>query len=177
MPPGRKTSDAVTARGRGFTLLELIVVMALIAVISAAVVPVYGRSMSAIQLRNVRNDFVSLVSFVQEKAVAESKEYRVCIDSRDNVYWVMVLAGYDDRNEKVFKPVEAEYGVEKALPEGYVIERVDARKDRETGARYIGCYPNGACDEVDVTFRDQRNRRRTFKVTTLGAMGKFEVKE
>jgi len=161
---------------KGFTLLELIVVMTILAIISAAVVPMYGRSLAAIQLRSVRNDFVSLLSFVQARAVAESREYRVYIDSREGVYWVMYFDGVDDKEEKVFQFVEAEYGQEHAIPQGYEIKSVSAPKDRNYDAYYIACYPNGACDNnATVSFKNVQDGRG-FEVTTTGAMGKFEVK-
>ena len=110
---------------RGFTLLELVVVMALLAIITAAIVPLYGNSMAHIQLRNAQNEFVALLSFVQERAVAESREYRVYIDDEAGVYWVMYEEGYDKKNdEKVFTEVEADFGKEQSLPKYLVLEGV-----------------------------------------------------
>jgi len=167
-------SVAAFRLGRGFTLLELIVVLSLLAILSAAVVPLYGQSMSAIQLRDARNDFVALLSFVQERAVTDSREYRVYIDSETHSYWVGYHAATEEE-EKVFKDVAAEYGRERFLPEFLELDRIKAPEDRELNVHYIGCYPNGACDRVEVTFTDTRTWGRQFSVATEGVMGKISV--
>lgn len=171
---GRKLSSD-NRGGQGFTLLELVVVMTLLAIISAAVVPIYANSMAAIQMRGAGNDFVARLSFVQEKAVAESCEYRLYIDDKAGTYWVAVLTG-TEKGEKVFEPVDADYGRRTTLPEFLKLERIKARKDRELKAYYITCYPNGACDRAKVRFQDERSQKHHLEIETLGTMGKIDVK-
>jgi prepilin-type N-terminal cleavage/methylation domain-containing protein len=163
------------ATGAGFTMLELIVVMALLAIITAAIVPIYGSSMASIQLKNARSSFVATINFVQARAVSESREYRVYMDEDEGSYWAGYLAGTED-DEKQFELVTAEFGQKKFLPSYLHFDRIKARKERGSGAYYIGCYPNGACDQVEVQFRDERERNGHTAVSTLGMIGKFEVK-
>lgn len=159
----------------GFSLMELIVVLTLVTVIAAVVVPLYGSSMAQVQLRDARNSFVSLITHVQERAVAESLEYRIYIDDKEGAYWVMRLAGMD-KDEKVFKPVSGEFGRKMFFPPYLRVDRVRARKDRDRRAYYIACFPNGASDRATVSFRDERNRSRAFRVATQGAMGRIDVR-
>lgn len=162
-------------RSLGFTLLELMVVMSLLAVLTVAVVPLYGNSMAYVTLRSTRNDFASLLSFVQEKAVSESREYRVYIDNKEGKYWVMRFKERD-KEDKIFEKVEAEFGQERFFPPNIKLERIKAPKDRHERAFYIGCYPNGASDRAKLNFRDLRGKRRAFSIEVLGAMGKVDVK-
>ena len=158
----------------GFSLMELIVVLTLITVIAAVVVPLYSSSMAQVQLRDARNSFVSLITHAQERAVAESLEYRVYIDDKEGAYWVMRLAGMD-KDEKIFKPVSGEFGRKMFFPPYLRVERIKAHKDRERRAYYIACFPNGASDRATVSFRDERNHSRAFRVATQGARGRVDV--
>ncbi|MBW7866485.1 MAG: type II secretion system protein [Candidatus Hydrogenedens sp.] len=162
--------------GRGFTLLELIVVMTILSVISMAVVPVFLSGMTAVEVRNARSDFIATLRFVQELAVKESREYRVYISEEDGTYWVMRLSGLKD-TEKQFEPVEEEFGAEKRFPEFLKITRIKARRDRGGNARFIACLPNGASDQAVVSLQDQRVRGRSFDIEVKGVLGKVEIKE
>jgi len=177
MMPGRESRGirARSVQSRGFSLLELMVVLSLLALITAAIVPVYSNSVGGIQARNARNDLVSIILFCQELAVRESREYRVCIDPRENAFWVMRLAGVED-NEKIFEDVEEDWGAYQYLPEYMGFGRISARRDREIGGFHIACYPNGASDRARIELRDTRERRRAYTIETLGGLGKVEVK-
>ena len=159
----------------GFTFLELLVVVTLLSILSAAVVPLYGASMAGLRLRSVQNDFISLLSFVQERAVVESREYRLYLNESEGSYFVMYLAEHDGRR-KIFEYVEGDFGVEQFLPEYIKLDKVKAREDRDVRMHYIACFPNGACDRATIAIQDTRSRSRRVEISTLGSLGKFEVK-
>ena len=159
----------------GFTMLELVVSVALLAIITGAIVPIYANSMNAIQQRNARHNFVSLITFIQERAVAETREYRLYIDQREQVFWVEFQID-EDLEGKHFVMVEEDYGRLQPVPRNLEIQQVRARRDRSANAQYIGCYPNGASDIARVVFRDTRDFRSGFEIETQGSMGKIEVK-
>ena len=167
---------ARTPLARGFTLLELIVVLSILATISAAVVPIYGSSMQSLDIHNARRDFLAVLHFVQQRAVSESREYRLYINEDEGCYWAMYLAGVEDE-EKVFEYAPTEFGERIYFPEHLHISRINAEKDRKRKAHYVACYPNGACERIKITFEDDRGRRRRFRVETHGYMGKIEVED
>ena len=159
----------------GFTLLELIVVLSILTIITSAVVPVFSSSMATIQLRSAQNNFVSTLVFVQERAVSESLEYRLYIDDDEGCYWVMALEGFED-DEEVFSQVESSFGQVQYLPAFMKIDRLKAREDRARRAKFIGCYPNGACDRASFILQDTRGRDRRIEIETLGSLGKIRAK-
>lgn len=159
-----------------FTLLELLVVIALIASISLAIVPVYVSSMNGIQLRNARNDLIAAIRFAQEMAVRESREYRIYFNDQDNTYRLASLAGLD-RDEKVFEPAGAPLGAGQNLPDFLAFDRVTARRDRQTREYFVACLPNGASDKATIRLRDTRIRGGRFDVEVEGPLGKVTLKE
>lgn len=172
-----KASDAAgnNRRTAGFSLLELIVVLTILSIITAVVVPIYNNSMAHVQLRDARNSFASMIAHVQERAVSESREYRIYIDDDKGAYWVMRLEGME-KEEKLFRPAPGELGKRAFFPAYLRIDRVKARKDRQEKAYYISCFPNGASEQATVSFRDERSRQRAFRVAILGAMGKIDIR-
>lgn len=162
---------------RGFTLLELLVVTALIATISLSVMPVFITSMHGIQLRNARNDLIATIQFAQEMAVRESVEYRVYFNTKEHSYRMMRLSGLNEREEKEFEAVESLLGEEQNLPLYLEIERIKARKDASKGEQYIACLPNGASDVAEIRLRDTRARGNRFKITVEGPLGRVDIKD
>ena len=160
----------------GFTFLELIVVLALLAIISAIIVPVYVRSMNGIQMRSARNGLIGTLRFIQELSVKESREYRLYVDAKNNTYWVMRMAKLVD-GEKKFEPIEETWGAETKLPEQFIITHIKARKDRGDKGIFIACQPNGASDQAIISVRDSHVRGRNYKIVVLGPIGKIEVQE
>lgn len=159
-----------------FTLLELLIVIALIAGISMAIVPIYVSSMNGIRLRNARNDLIAAIRYAQEMAVRESREYRVYFDSENGTYRVEVLVGLD-KDEKVFEPAQTLLGAEQQLPPFLVIDRIEARRDRHTREHFIACLPNGASDKATVRLRDSRIRGSKMTIEIEGPMGRIKVED
>ena len=160
----------------GFSLIELLIVTAIVAIISMSITPVYVSVMNGVRLRNARNDIMAAIRFAQEMAVRESREYRVYFNNRENQYRVMRLAGVED-NEKVFEEAESLVGGTQTLPEYLALDRIDARRDPETREHYISCLPNGASNQATIRFRDTRLRGTRFDIEVAGPMGKVSMKE
>lgn len=62
------------------------------------------------------------------------------------------------------------------LPPYIEIDSMKARRDDENGYEFLACYPNGACDEVELNFRDSRSMDRSYRLRTVGVLGTIEVK-
>ncbi len=164
-------------RGRsGFTLLELLVVIIIIASISMSIVPVYVSSMNGIRMRNARNDLIAAIRYAQEMAVRESREYRILFNVEENTYRLEYLAGLDEE-EKVFEPVGTLFGGAQKLPEFLAFDRVNARRDSRTRDFFVACLPNGASDSATLLLRDVRRRGARFEVKVEGPLGKVTLKE
>lgn len=165
---------ALPRRKGGFSLLELIVVLALISVMAGMVAPMFGASIGTVQFRNARNDLIATLQFAQELAVREGREYRFYLDKRAGAYWLEALAEHKGPI-KTFVPVEAGFGQRQQLPEYVALSQVKARKDRKSPDVFIGCYPNGATDEGQITLVDKRRNGRSARIEVSGVLGKVAV--
>ncbi len=166
---------APDARQGGFTFIEMILVVTVLAILTAVIVPVYGNSISAMKARSARGDFVAVILFAQELAVRESREIRVCLDQEDGTYWIEAwVSGFGE--EKYFEPVfdGAQSGVRR-FPESIALTQVRAREDRKRDLHYIACFPNGACDRVRLTLARAERGEGQLTIATTGILGGIEV--
>lgn len=157
---------------RGFSFIELLVVMSLLALIAAALVPVYGPSVGAMRARSARGDFTATLLFAQELAIREGREIRVMLDTEGQAWW---LEGWESGrgDKKVFTPLEVDG--ERKFPEAATLTRVRARAAGGKGRYFIACYPNGACDRASLQWRAPGERASTWTLTTTGVLGGIEV--
>lgn len=164
-------------RRAGFTFLELLVVVIIVGVISASVLPVFSSSFASLRVRNAKADLMAAIAHAQECAVRESTPYRFNLDPESRSYWITrYKSGVGE--EEVFERVPDKWGQETALPDALEVSRPKMRKDRETKAFYLQCYPNGACDMASISVTTKgRGRASKFTFETLGALGQFEVKD
>jgi len=160
----------------GFTLLELVVVCAFIAVLTGMILPIYNRAMYSLRVRNSIQDITSTIRYAQEKAIAESREMRLLIDPKTNQISVVRIVEREGDKRK-YEPISTnEGGAVMTLPETIKITRINAGKDKTTGMYYISCYPNGASDPAQIEIQTMDRRQNRIVIKSLGALGRFEVK-
>ncbi|HOQ89065.1 MAG TPA: prepilin-type N-terminal cleavage/methylation domain-containing protein [Candidatus Hydrogenedentes bacterium] len=160
-----------------FTLLELVVVVALLSILTAAIVPLYASSMTGARIRNARADLITALRYAQDRAVQESREYRLYLNREEQSWWVERQAGVNENNEKEFE-VAADSGIEKrVLPEGLEFQQIKARQPRDRNLYFIACYPHGVSDPAEIVVRDNRVRRGGFILRVSGPDGRIVVRE
>ena len=159
---------------RGFTLMELVVVLTILFILLGGVVPLFQGSISWARGDRASRDFVALMKHAQERAVADATEYRFYMNRDTGRYWLMRFRGMDGE-EKVFEPVGELDGGVRVLPESVELERPEAHRDRARDAYYIAFHASGACDYASVAL--ERSDGVTVRIKTKGRLGQFEVDE
>lgn len=141
-----ETAAAGRLRRQGFTLLELLVVLTVIALLMTAAVPMLGRSLPGAKFRASAADLRSEFQQARTTAIRENRETRVLLDADAGTY------RRDDA---------AEAG---RLPEGVRLSFVTARQEL-TGdlAGAIRFYPDGTSTGGAVRL-DQGGRARTIEI-------------
>lgn len=168
-----RTSHATLFRRQasGFTLLELIAVLLVLAIMTSAVVPLFRQSLTTLRTDRATVDMVALLKYAQERAVTDSTEYRFYMDKDAGAYWVQRLAGLNEDREKVFELASAR----KTLPENLEMQVSKARKDRELDMQYITFFASGACDIAKISIK--RPTGSAIVIQTKGKLGQFEIKD
>ena len=124
-------------RSEGFTFLELIVVMAILAVVAALVTPSFSRTIASARLRSAASDVRTSLARARALAVASARERSAVFDlSRGEI-------GVD--NEAV-----------RLLPETIRLEVVLPGGDRrDRGSVRFRFFPDGGGEEAEISVTAQ----------------------
>lgn len=163
-------------RGSGFTLLELVVVLSLLALMTAAVMPIYQGALSKVKAEQSIRDLIARMKYAQAMAVMEAIEHRVYFRPKENAYWIARLAVTQDM-ETVFEPLRNVHGDYTVLPSTLRMEKPRARLDREAAAYFISFFPSGACDRATVRIAQRKARHKYYEISTTGTLSQLQVKE
>lgn len=154
--------------------MELIIVMTILAVMTATVVPIYHGSISFVQRDRASRDFVALMKYAQERAIIDTVEYRFYMSAEKNAYWIMRYVKTDEEGEKQFARPDGGEGIVRRLPQTIALKKPKAHLDKKAKAHYISFFPGGACDEAKLELI--LDRRQKITIDTKGRLGQFEVK-
>jgi type II secretion system protein H len=139
---------------QGITLLELLVVIALISILSALVYPSFGNALSNLRLRGEARRLVSACRLAKWEAIAKRRPYRVVADLQKNQFMVA------DASEQVTKELDLSPG----------IRIFQAQKISENGpadANEFYFFPNGTAETGSITLRDDRGRNVRIAIDFL----------
>lgn len=132
----------------GFTLIELILVMALLVVIAAIVTPQMAQFFRGRTLENEARRFMTLTRYGQNRAVSEGIPMLVWIDEQDRRYGLEAQPGFLDQDEDG-KAVEYELADELEIEVGSAISTYAATgtpvmgRNLPANARLIRFEPDG----------------------------------
>lgn len=105
-------------RKRGITLVELVVVMAIIAIGAAFVVPNIGAWIPNYRLRGATRDVTSVLRTAQMRAISNNREYQVSFDAGTGSYILRYNSG------TTATPVWTDDGTAEKLPQGVLISGI-----------------------------------------------------
>jgi prepilin-type N-terminal cleavage/methylation domain-containing protein len=151
----------------GFTLLELMIVMSLLAIITAMVTPVFSGTFRALQAENETRNLAAFMEYAQMRSVTDAAEYRVFLVPEKSIYW-LEKAVVRDGAAVDFVMVEESLVEETILAE--VVEMAVPRARRFKGKKvyYISFYPNGMCDDALVALSNVEDDS-VFIISTAGS--------
>jgi general secretion pathway protein H len=139
-------------RKRGVTLVELVVVMAIIALGAVLVVPNLGTWINYYRLRSATRDITSALRTAQMKAVSNNISYRVTFDTGANSFVLEYQASGG------FKPE----GPRQQLPPGVTLTDVSF----SGGKAYAVFNRDSSSSSGHVTIANSKGMRRTITVSS-----------
>lgn len=158
MRPARSISKS---RG-AFTLIEMVVVVALIGIFAAITIPEMKGSFNDALLRSSGRDLVNVFSLASSRAVSRDRCFRVEFDTQTGRYTVeRQLRGDPDDGFAPLKDVSGAQGkidsriaVRLIWPEDDSENSLDLRP-RSDNSDAISFYPDGTADAAEIRLRDR----------------------
>lgn len=161
-------------RDRSFTLIELIVVLAILGVVAAVAFPKWEGVFSARYLRSSARRLVGIISYTKSQAALSGKEHRLYYDLERGEYW---LAG---KGEEGFVETMAELGRRRSLLEGVRFEKVITRSEGETsqGIALSRFSPRGWVEGTAIYLKNEKGEELSILIKEpIGRVRIFEEGE
>jgi len=152
-----QTSRAARACSGGFTLVELLLVVIVIAILSAVSVPRLSGSYNHMELEEAARQVAALAEFGRERAILDETTYALSLDE-DRREFRLSREEFDEYGIPRFRPVlSSECRVR--LPERVSVLDVRSSYDGSGGGR-LGCFwPGGQADELTVALANRKGER------------------
>ena len=149
--------------GRGFTLIELMVVMLLISIVLAITLPKFGGGAFQDPVKKLSRWMINTVKTLRSAAIQQQKTQGLVIDLSNRRMWLV----NDAMDEEAVQAAASNKAVE--LPDA--IRYMDVQfpqQERETsGTAEIRFYPAGYSDQVLIHLETEDNEKVTYLVEPL----------
>jgi len=147
---------------RGFTLLELILVMAIIAIAVAMAVPSLHGFAQGRRAGNCAEEILALAQWARTQAIVRGKPYRLNLDPGAGTFWLTV-----QEDDGTIQSLGEEFGRTFSVPEGV---RLDWNASPQPDGTYVQFLPTGRCDPATIHVTDPNG-----KVTEIACFSSTEL--
>jgi len=154
-----------TPQSKGFTLIELAVVIAILGVMIALVAPMLGELGEANLKRSARH-LTGMIRFLHEESQAKKTEYYLRFDIQDGRYWAEAFTPLSESTGE-FRKTTSVIGGEGSLA-GQTTFR-DVKAGSHPDDPYILFRPDGWVENAIIHLRDGSDRDFSLRVKPLTA--------
>lgn len=124
---------------RGFTLIEILLVIAVFSIIVAVAVPNFTPAFAGIQLKNSTKHLSYLMRYAQSRAVSKNQHVRLVFNSDFSQYWLEEKNNNAESDE--YDHVKGRLGR---------VNHVSGDLDIESSESIIQFYPGGTIDKIRI---------------------------
>ena len=154
-----------TRSNLGFTLLELVLVMAIIAILSAIVVPTLGGFSRGRKLNNVTQQLLAVANSARAHAMLDGVVYRLNFDINSKRYWLTL-----QQDDGSFVNAD-EQDLNYTIPDGI---EIGTDIQNQSDGTYVEFQPSGRISTATVRLVDTASGQEN-DVGTLSATEIFHV--
>ncbi len=154
-------------RARGFSLLELVVVLALLSLSVALMAPSLSRFSKSVELKAAAKKVAAILRNCRSEAIHKGKVYQVVFDSNLMTVKIQTIdsneeQGGDEKKETTATPKSY------ALPAGVQMKELNIESNQyDSDLPAIEFYPNGASNGGDLLLDTQTQKGYRIKVHFL----------
>ncbi len=162
-------------RNKGFTLLELMLVVVIMGIMVAASLPVFSGVFAGTRLRTATSSLASTINFAGRLAVTERLCCRVNCDLKEGSYWLTVEKD-PVSSPGAYSKLEGHLGRVRLLPQGIKIKQFSTpRGVSGDGEDYILVSPNGKMEKVLLYLGNEKGETYTISISkTFGRVKTFD---
>jgi general secretion pathway protein H len=147
----------MSVRAPGFSMLELLVVLAIMALVTAAVIPMFGKGVSTTELKSAARSLASGLRLARSEAVAQHRQTFLTLDVAARRFKV-------DQDPKEY-----------ALPRDVELKLVTAQKDLvDQTVGSIRFFPDGGSNGGRITIA---SGERKYEVDVDWLTGRIAILE
>ncbi len=163
---------------KGFTLLELLVVLVIIAMMSAVIAPQLAGSLTGMNLKTASRKVSASLRYARSNATSESLTYISVFDFDKNR---LIILPCQEKSGEI--PEECMLDNEESmdrpkiynLPEGVRFEKAENfQEETDSGYFQIAFYPGGGSSGGQVVVTGERKGRYTINVDFITGMVKLD---
>jgi len=167
LPPLQTRVLAPPNGSRGFSLLELVIVLIIISLLSLLVTPKLTKTISHMEVKSVAKKISAILRYCRNDAVNKNRIYQVNFDSESNLVSVQSAA----EGEEKLSPQNSY-----PLPKDVRVEKIEARKTFfENSLPSFEFYPNGGANGGTAVIRGGEGRGYSIQVDFLTGTVKVEA--
>lgn len=157
-----------------FTLIELMIVVALIAIMSAMIIPEMKGTYEEALLRSTSRDLISAANLATSRAISFNQPYRLRLDRINSEYHVEKRV--HDRGREAFAPLRDLPGSDGKLDSRITIEIAPLEEvpaeavaaplhpEAATSDEAITFFPDGTADAKEVRLHDRQGFRLALRI-------------
>jgi len=153
--------SSVGSRSKGVTLLELLVVVAVIALLVSISFPAVTSGLDSLRLASASDSLVSFLNGGLNRCERRQEVVEVAISVK--------------KNEVVLHSSEPGFERKLAMTEGVRIEAVDPKLEVEEDPRRFILMPGGTVPGVGVQLVNRREQRRMVRVDPMTGVPRIET--
>ncbi|MDD3906288.1 MAG: hypothetical protein PHS46_07180 [Candidatus Omnitrophica bacterium] len=156
-------------RVRAFTLIELTLVTVIILSLVGLSIPLFRKTFAALSAKDAVFNISKLVSYAQERAVIDRKNYRITFDFNRRTY--QLFESNSSAEGIVYVKGDKRFGKVFFLPQGLFFRDAKTgvtQKTQEEYKKHVLFYPDGHCDELSLEVVDAKGNGYSVAVKGFG---------
>ncbi len=179
------TATEKSLKRRGFTLIEVMLVVIIVGLAAAVAVPQFSRSMRGVKLRSAVRTVTRAHKYARSDAILKQQYNALLFDMVKGEVALVSLGsaaaggGFLENmsSDVEDREVQAELVLERTLPEGVSISAFETERPDQVYDQiyFVNYYPNGMCDPFSLHLKDDRNKMTVIEIDSIS--GSVEIRE